>query len=490
MTLKTQTKPTELKVLPIYITDIDEAQGVVDAIVNVFGIVDLGDDIIHSGAYTKTLNERGNKVRVKVLDSHNTDSVMRVIGKPLEIREIGRDELARVAPDVLLEHPEATGGLYTKTQYLLDTPEGLGVFKRIAARAVNEYSIALDPLEVDYSKVQVEGKERTVRHIRQLRLWEYSPVVFGMNPATITTDVKAASGRTDLPLADRARVWDGTAAEQSVRAWATDGDVTDWAKYGQAFFWHADNPTKLADFKMGFAEVIDGTLTAIPRGIFTVAAILQGSRGGVEGIDDAEIATIKGECAAYYRKMSSEFGEELTPPWDKAAPTPGAQKQATLGARLEASLRLSAAFCITDWLGCGMIEAETVSLLNSALEASMATLRQDLPASVADQPLMDYWSATGANEQKAGRMISGANREKIQAAIDVLQALMDASMPAGSDVPEQVDRAAHPADEKSPGEPRSPVTGSEKPEAAPSITDAAAIDRELAELSLMMEMTA
>jgi hypothetical protein len=74
------------KSFPVEIIKADTAQGIIDAIVAVIGNVDLGNDVIHPGAFTKTLSERGNKVRV--LDNHNSFSIKDVIGKPISIREI------------------------------------------------------------------------------------------------------------------------------------------------------------------------------------------------------------------------------------------------------------------------------------------------------------------------------------------------------------------------------------------------------------------
>lgn len=180
-------EPDTIKVYPTTVTAIDEEQGVVEAIVNVFGIVDDGDDVVHLGAFTKTLAEAGTRVRV--LDGHNNRSTLSIVGKPLDIREVGRDELP---PAVLMQYPDATGGLYTKTQYLLNTPEGRGVFERIKAGALSEYSIGFDALDTNMERLNREGQTQVVRHIRQVRLWEYSPVVFGMNPATATVSVKSA----------------------------------------------------------------------------------------------------------------------------------------------------------------------------------------------------------------------------------------------------------------------------------------------------------
>jgi len=81
----------ERKTFPAFLVKVDEAQGVVEHIVAVTGNLDLGDDIIHAGAFAKSLVERGGKVRC--LDQHNTDSIMRVLGKPLAMKEVGRDDL-------------------------------------------------------------------------------------------------------------------------------------------------------------------------------------------------------------------------------------------------------------------------------------------------------------------------------------------------------------------------------------------------------------
>jgi HK97 family phage prohead protease len=174
----------EKKVFSAFATKAEE-QGIVEAIVAVMGNVDEGGDVIHPGSFAKTIAERLGKI--KVLDAHRTDSTARVIGKPLEARELVRSEL----PDELLQrHPEACGGLWTRTQFLIDTPEGEGAFKRIKAGVLDEWSIGYDALDSDYSKITKDGKEITVRNLRTIKLYEYSPVLWGMNAATATLSAK------------------------------------------------------------------------------------------------------------------------------------------------------------------------------------------------------------------------------------------------------------------------------------------------------------
>ncbi len=114
----------------------------------------------------------------------------------------------------------------------------------------------------------------------------------------------------DLPLADRAREWDSGAATGRIRAWATDGDEVDIEKYSRAFV-ILDGPREnLTSYKFPIADVIDGRLTAIPRGIFAAAGVLQGARGGTTASrEDQEGA--KRHLSRYFSKLDLEapFGE-------------------------------------------------------------------------------------------------------------------------------------------------------------------------------------
>ena len=124
---------------------------------------------------------------------------------------------------------------------------------------------------------------------------------------------RSVSGSTALPLADRKRAWGATAAERRVRAWA-GGEPN--AKYRRAFFYYdSANAGNLTAYKLQFADIVGGKLVAVPRGIFAVAAVLQGSRGGVN-IPDSDKASIRGKVATYYSKMRREFNDDsIVVPW-------------------------------------------------------------------------------------------------------------------------------------------------------------------------------
>jgi hypothetical protein len=109
----------------------------------------------------------------------------------------------------------------------------------------------------------------------------------------------------DLPLADRDREWDGDAAERRVRAWANAEDEPN-EKYRDAHVWYdSEKKGNFTAYKLLIADVVDGRLVAVPRGIMAAAAVMQGSRGGVDlPRDDVD-------------RVKSHAKMDDTAPWDE-----------------------------------------------------------------------------------------------------------------------------------------------------------------------------
>lgn len=117
------------------------------------------------------------------------------------------------------------------------------------------------------------------------------------------------SGSTDLPIADTSRAWSGSGAATRVFDHFTDGDKVDTAGVSKAFLYRdpdADPATKAA-YKLGFADIVDGTLTIIPRGV----AATTGGRGvdATEGISEDEKSSIKTKVCSLYSKIQSKDEE-------------------------------------------------------------------------------------------------------------------------------------------------------------------------------------
>ncbi|MBW0253491.1 hypothetical protein [Cellulomonas sp. PS-H5] len=119
----------------------------------------------------------------------------------------------------------------------------------------------------------------------------------------------AVTAFQDLPLADRDREWDGAAAEKRVRAWADAEDEPN-QKYRDAHVWYdADAKQNFTAYKLLIADVVGGKLVAVPRGVFAAAAVMQGSRGGVD-LPAKDVDRVKSHLAKYYAKLDE------TPPWE------------------------------------------------------------------------------------------------------------------------------------------------------------------------------
>lgn len=123
--------------------------------------LDLGGDVIHQGAFKRTLKFWRDSGRVMpLLDSHNY-SVRDVVGKLLEARET--DE-----------------GLWTKWQ-VIEGGDGDEVWLRLKGGYVTGLSIGYRAIKVDYA-TEEEEREGIWRHLKEVELREVSVVLWPMNP--------------------------------------------------------------------------------------------------------------------------------------------------------------------------------------------------------------------------------------------------------------------------------------------------------------------
>ncbi|CAA9350566.1 MAG: FIG00824363: hypothetical protein [uncultured Nocardioidaceae bacterium] len=120
----------------------------------------------------------------------------------------------------------------------------------------------------------------------------------------------AVTAFRDLALADRDHDWDGAAAEKRVREWAGAQDQPN-EKYRDAHVWYdGDKEDNFTAYKLLIADVVDGTLKVVPRGLMAAGNVMQGGRGGVD-LPSGDVDKVKRHLARYYDKM----GEG--PPWDR-----------------------------------------------------------------------------------------------------------------------------------------------------------------------------
>lgn len=124
----------------------------------------------------------------------------------------------------------------------------------------------------------------------------------------------AVSGSTDLPVAEREHPWDGPAAAKRVfDAYSTEDGGVDKAKAGRAFLWVDGDGSERGQYKLGYADLIDGELTIIPRGVAATA----GGRGvnSAKGVDKE---AVKSRICALYAKVRDAYDDWPACPFDRA----------------------------------------------------------------------------------------------------------------------------------------------------------------------------
>ena len=155
---------------------LSDADGIVEAIVSVTNIVDSVNDVIEPGAYKNTLRKRNPKG----VWSHDTNIP---VAKTLKVEELMPND--ERLPDDLRQ--QNAGALLVKMQFNLNTSRGRDAFHDVQFFAEEqEWSIGYS---VPEGKATTDEKTG-VRFIKQLELYEYSPVLFGAAPSTRTLSVK------------------------------------------------------------------------------------------------------------------------------------------------------------------------------------------------------------------------------------------------------------------------------------------------------------
>jgi len=133
------------------------SEGVVEAIVSVFGNVDSYAEIVDRGAFNESLQKK----LPKGVWSHDWQQP---IAKTLEAYETEK-------------------GLYIKFQLIKGVQKADEALLLMQAGAIDEFSIGYEVME-DY--IGSDG----FRHLKRLRLYEYSPVLVGANSETELISVK------------------------------------------------------------------------------------------------------------------------------------------------------------------------------------------------------------------------------------------------------------------------------------------------------------
>lgn len=419
------------KSMPLFeLKAVDEAQGIFEGYLSVFGNIDSYKDIVEPGAFSKTINDargKGGKYLFPLLWQHDP-----------------RDPIGG-----FLDMTEDRKGLFVRAQIDMSTSNGQRAYSGLKMGYLDGLSIGYDTI-----KHKFVGD---IRHLQEVRMWEGSVVTFPANNDTRVNNVKCATGSTNLPLASRDMTWDGAKAQKQIVLWATkEDDTLDHDKMKSAHFYIGiENPDTVGDYKLPFCYITNGKPTAIPKGIMAAAAAVSGARGGVD-LGDA-VDGVKSKIATYYHKMAAEFKDKtIIAPWEKSAEPDTERKgfaehfqEASVADWLEDwhdmthSLRASIldAFLIGDqpkvdtqmaltgkdgfttevmkWVDEG-ITLEVADFLDFQQDQTVPMLRL---ADTRERELKEQIEQLGRSirEQKAGRIFSNSNRGKINLSLDAIR---------------------------------------------------------------------
>lgn len=133
---------------------------------SIFGNVDLGNDIVEKGAFTKSLRRKGYR-KVKMLYQHDTK-------QPIGVFDMIKED---------------ENGLYVKGRLAMQTQKGKEVFELMKMGAIDGLSVGY---RVDQKGYDYDDKKKK-RRLKEVDLMEISAVTFPMNPKAMIQGVKSDS---------------------------------------------------------------------------------------------------------------------------------------------------------------------------------------------------------------------------------------------------------------------------------------------------------
>lgn len=166
---------------------VDEHEGIVECFVAGVGNKDSVGDVVLPGAFTKSLRRR----TPRVVWGHDWNHP---IGKVLDIYEVSPND-----PRLPMKMKEANiGGLYARVQFNLKSEKGREAFSNILFFGMDqEWSIGYKTLDAEYDN------RRQANMLKEVELYEVSPVLHGANQLTGTISIKSDDmGEKKEPLRD------------------------------------------------------------------------------------------------------------------------------------------------------------------------------------------------------------------------------------------------------------------------------------------------
>jgi HK97 family phage prohead protease len=172
---KADEKKDERLYVPYEVKSDVTAKGIFEGYGSVFGNLDLGNDIVEKGAFTKTIEQHAKDGTMpNMFFAHYRDEP---IGEFLEIAEDRK-------------------GLYVKGQIWVDQgiPKAQQAYLMLKAKGLRGLSIGYKTQLAEYDN------KKGIRRLKQLDLKETSPTPFPMNEKALPTSVKSFQSFASLSI--------------------------------------------------------------------------------------------------------------------------------------------------------------------------------------------------------------------------------------------------------------------------------------------------
>lgn len=254
----------------------DDKSGFIEGYASVFNNVDTGGDVVLPGAFKKTLKERLAKNFIKLVDSHNIhEGTSAVIG-------------------VVSEAKEDDTGLWFKGR--------LSSVARAQDVRTKVREGILDSTSFGYDTVKASAGKDGVNYLKELKLYEVSVVIWGMNPLASLTAVKSATSLPSFQCAPVDTAWDASAAIERIKSWVSEAPSEEWsdeqrAKWARAFLY-----TKEQDIALPVVDIVDG----VPQYVFgAVKQALEDVRR--DKVYKADADALEASLKSLYERFEVEF---------------------------------------------------------------------------------------------------------------------------------------------------------------------------------------
>lgn len=155
----------------------NEVEGKVEAVFSVFNEIDSDGDVVLPNSIKSGYGDAG----VAMVWAHDWK-------KP-----IGRGEIVQDGSKAVF-----------KGQFIMDTQEGRDAYATVKAMGdLQQWSFGYEVMDSENGTFQKDGYSTEARYLKELKVWEVSPVLVGANQNTYTVGVKEKSeSNSGLTLAD------------------------------------------------------------------------------------------------------------------------------------------------------------------------------------------------------------------------------------------------------------------------------------------------